>query len=96
MAARVGAVRAEWWNLAWGTWTMPDIAAFTQPDAITFVRSLHAYDMGFLPPVPGTINSDFYAARFTWQLGPLTAGLYTFKVSADDAIRMFTVRGVTC
>lgn len=91
VAQRIGAVRAEWWNLPVNTYSMPDITHFATPDALQYVRSLHAYDLSWVSPVPGVINRDFFAGRFTWQLGPIKAGTYTFKYWADDGIRLYTV-----
>ncbi|KXZ49222.1 hypothetical protein GPECTOR_22g813 [Gonium pectorale] len=62
-----GYVYAEYWNLGQSTYTLPDLTTFTNPVVARFEKGI-AINWGTSSPLMGSIQTDFFGARFTFYL----------------------------
>ncbi|EFJ47175.1 hypothetical protein VOLCADRAFT_92352 [Volvox carteri f. nagariensis] len=83
-----GYVYAEYWNLGYNTNSMPDIISFTDPLVARLEKGLDLAWNGS-SPVPGTIQSDYFAARFTFYYQIAQTENVTFRLDSDDESRLY-------
>ncbi|GFR40478.1 hypothetical protein Agub_g1045 [Astrephomene gubernaculifera] len=83
-----GYVYAEYWNLAVNTFSMPNVLSFSKPDLARLEKGI-AFEWTNGSPLLGTIQADYFAARYTFYLQIDQPENVTFLVSADDAARLY-------
>ncbi|GIL53440.1 hypothetical protein Vafri_9024 [Volvox africanus] len=83
-----GYVYAEYWNLGYNTNSMPDLISFTDPLVTRLEKGLDISWYGN-SPLPGTIQSDFFGARFTFYYQIAETENVTFRVDADDLALLY-------
>jgi hypothetical protein len=76
-------------------WNLPTFSTSTPPDPFSatpaFTEQLSRIDsyLGADSPLPGTVNADYYAARFTKTINVGSPCSFTLLAGADDGFRVF-------
>ncbi|KXZ43941.1 hypothetical protein GPECTOR_77g37 [Gonium pectorale] len=85
-----GYVYAEYWNLASGTYTLPDLLGYSNPGEYLVKLEKGVWmNWDWASPKLGVVQTDFFGARFTFYMQIAETSNASFYMSCDDSARLY-------